>query len=148
MTAGYAAAYLAGIIEGEGSISVPPRSRSVRITNCDAAIIDAVCQALDALNVTWGKTWRAPHSRSNYASCEISVYGRANLARLRRCLTLHGKKNDLLTEAASYVRPAPPLDEIRRLREAGLTVREIANEVGYASKSTVEYHLNRMCGLL
>jgi hypothetical protein len=125
-----AAGYLAGLIDGEGTVSArKTRSqtgegfvRDVRITNTDPALLDAARAALDLLGVE-----HYTHDRSERECLgtkpifEIIISRKANLESLASQITLRSVKAERLRALLdSYVRPGvPPEAELRSWVEAG-----------------------------
>lgn len=97
--------WLAGIIDGEGSVYYHEAHsfREVVITNTDERILDKVREALYLLGVSFVEHWdRVPNRKP---CCRICITRRENLTRLGR-LPLQSEKKEKLTHLlASYKRP-------------------------------------------
>jgi hypothetical protein len=119
-----AAAWLSGIIDGEGSVSMRPvrgsRSfvREIRVTNTDEKLLAGVTAALDLLGVAWIRYDRSERERLGTKPIfDIVVSRKANLERLAATLTLRSAKADQLDHMlGSWIRPGvPPEGELRAM---------------------------------
>lgn len=109
--------WLAGIIDGEGSVYHKGSSREVVITNTDERILNRVREVLDLLGVEFSEHWERLPDRK--PCCRIYVVGRRNLVRLGR-LPLQSEKQEKLTHLlASYKRDS--VYRRRRTSEASLS---------------------------
>lgn len=159
-----AAAYAAGIIDGEGNVSVGARHRAIRVSNTEPAILDAYTEALDLLGITWTRT-STPAKGNNSAIEQVAVFGRRNLEIASKEIPLQSAKRDrLLFAVRSFVLPhyrrkhEVQRSAVERLIGEGMTHREIAEALGLRSHSNAQYYLKKFglqtrrsrkaCGLL
>lgn len=136
---GQAAAWLAGIIDGEGSVAMRSVkgtqgfAREVRITNTSERLLDAVREALDLLGVPHTTYDRSERERlGSKPIFDLVVSRKENLELLLRVLPLRSEKADQLKASVeSYIRPGkPPREELLALVEAGLSDKQIAEKYG------------------
>jgi DNA-binding transcriptional regulator YiaG len=137
--------YLAGIIDGEGSVC-GGSNRHVAIANTDRAIIDATVTACEAVGIEPRVNGPyQPRSRKKWSEFWVVVIrGPANLQLASELPLAATKKREALIELATfpcrrYTRTSEiPAEELRALYEGRrLTQGEVAAEMGVA-KSTVE----------
>lgn len=76
-----AAAYLRGLFDGEGSVSLtdpPHRGRVIRIANTDPSIIDYAVACCHLLTIEPRVTWSAPSQRGTRPIATLTIQGRRN----------------------------------------------------------------------
>lgn len=153
-----AAAYVAGMIDGEGSVSVALTGlhagarygkRSVRICNTDRDLIDACAEALDLLDIRYRINGWQPRAGHRYA-WEIAISRRPELERILAVVPIRSaRKRERLGEAvASYCYRAserePAEAELRSLYlDERLSMRQIGERCG-VSVVTVQRWLGRI----
>lgn len=136
-----AVGWLAGIIDGEGSVSMRPNrnigsqsfTREVRITNTDVGMLVAAEHVLRDLGVDFKRYDRSDRERlGNKPIYDISITGKENLDKLHEVLPLMTTKKHVLHQAVtSYVRKnRPPQDELEQHVAAGLSDAQIAERYG------------------
>lgn len=139
-----AAAWLAGIIDGEGHIgfrkatSRSPRGmvREVRITNTDRSLLIAVHEALDLLGVERAEYDRSERERlGSKPIFDIVITRKANLELLASQITLRSAKAvQLQAMLGSYIRGhKPSRDVLAGLVAEGLTDAKIGERYGVTS---------------
>ncbi|MGH3429841.1 MAG: LAGLIDADG family homing endonuclease [Mycobacteriales bacterium] len=144
-----AAGYLAGLIDGEGSVYARGYRRLIHVFNTEESIVQACLQACSQLGIEAQARVRenaAPGSK--VPMWTISIYGRGNLERAARVLRLHSSRKQAALHAAvaSYSRRRPvERSEFEVMLRDGLTHRQMAQKLGYKSHGTVQYHLRRLC---
>jgi len=128
-----AAAWLGGIIDGEGHVrhgltqvgtKTKNRYKCITITNTDQSILDACQEALELLSIDW-KRHMKPINK--YGQCKdgsfrkpcfvIWIMGRENLIKINELVPIRSiqKKEALETAIASYV--TDPIEKGRRISE-------------------------------
>lgn len=138
-----AASYLAGMIDGEGSVTLGPtrKCRRVTIHNTDADLIEACEQCCEELGITF----RTHQNRPVQRGWTIAIMGRDNLELLYTSVPIqHRRKRDLLREAVDTYQPRfipPDGEELRRLYEQGATLSDLAELTGYHSRTVRKYLL-------
>jgi hypothetical protein len=152
-----AAAWLSGIIDGEGHVSGRSihsadrprgRIREVRITNTDRMILAAVEEALTLLGVEFAVYDRSDRARlGNKPIFDIVISRKENLERLAAALTLRSAKAERLNEIlGSYIRAKRPQQaEFEALVASGLTDTAIARR--YDVTPGAVWHWRRAYGL-
>ena len=112
MTRQEAAAYLAGMIDGEGSVSVARTGlhagakygkRSVRISNTERDLVDAVCEAYDVLDIRYRiNGWQPSDNPSYRYAWEVVVSRRPDLERIFALVPIQStRKRARLKDAVS-----------------------------------------------
>ena len=125
-----AASYLAGIVDGEGTISVRPGR--VRIGNTDEDIIRATRKALDDLGIYFRE---GLYKRGRHKPCwEIVVSRHAELRRFRDLVPIQAETKrqrlDAAIEGYAY-RQRPSPDELRDLYERdGRSIAQVGAALG------------------
>jgi hypothetical protein len=139
--------YLAGIIDGEGSISCTSRNMVIRISNTEYSIIQATCECLDLLGVEYIVH---EHKRTNHWKdfWIIGIYRLSNFQKLAEVpLRSENKKWALERILANHkgdrMTHNPDPEVLKSLYLAGKTHREIAEEMGFKSHSNVQYWLKK-----
>ena len=135
-----AAAWLSGIIDGEGHVSRRKAShgarglvREVRITNTDMAILDAARAALDLLGVEHVTYDRSDRERlGSKPIFDIVISRKANLEHLASQITLHSMKGAQMEEMiGSYLRGnRPSKEDLDALVATGMSDRRIGEKFG------------------
>lgn len=135
-----AAAYLAGMIDGEGWIGEPKglHNRAIRIANTDPDLIAAIQEACDVLGVTY-TTHAYKGARENWSpGWFLDISGRENLTRVHQLVPIRSaKKWDRLARTLTSYRMPLPLE--RATLEAlyvgeGLAMPEVAQRLGVSLK--------------
>lgn len=132
------AAWIAGMIDGEGHISMRRRrtiDRVVRIANTDLELISAVVDGLTDIGITstvleMKRTTDDPNRRTCW---EVNIYGRQNFRLLYDLVPIQSsRKLDALREIVnSYVFPLRPTEGVLRelYEEREMTIKEVAQEL-------------------
>jgi G:T-mismatch repair DNA endonuclease (very short patch repair protein) len=143
-----AAAYLAAMIDGEGTVTNSQgkrarQTRMVSISNTDPAIIVAITACCDVLGLTYrlrtDLPGRWPSKKPQWtAITHVAIHGRANFQRLLDIVPIQApeKRRRLEVIAASYVDRVvvDPVD-VRRLYECdGHTMQEVGALLGVGTK--------------
>ena len=134
--------YLAGIIDGEGSVTMRPQTkrgmhsftRDLRITNTESSIIEAAKAALDLLGIEYKVYTRTDRAgRSDVFGTkplhDIVVMKKESLDRIRNVVNLRCdyKRDQLAAMAGTYKRKnRPPQAELETHLAAGLSDAKIA----------------------
>lgn len=141
-----AAAYLAGMIDGEGNLGEygrrPGANRHIRITNCDYGLIEACAHCCNVLGVTYRireKTRTNP--KPNWSQAwELIISGKENIRTVAALVPLQApKKSRALQElAASFHDPVTTKEELERMyNEEHMSYKQIADRLGIGSLATV-----------
>lgn len=135
-----AAAYLAAMIDGEGWIGEPkgPSNRAIRIANTDPELISAIREACDALGISY-TVQKIRQRRENWSSgWVVDITGRENFLRVLAEVPLRSsRKLDRLQRAAGSFRPAVDVERLTTLYQTGLTMKEVAVEMGLSLKRVI-----------
>lgn len=143
--------YVAGLIDGEGSVSVGVKHRAVRMGNTDLGIIEAYEEALAVLGIQSKRTFK-PSPRPEWKPLYIvTIWGRRNLELVLEMVPLRdvGKKAKLKANVESFVLPnyyrhhEVKKEQLEVLIDRGLTQREIASELGLGSHGNAQYYLTK-----
>jgi hypothetical protein len=130
--------YLAGMIDGEGTVSTNHRHRAVRISNTDMALLAACGEALTLLGIEWRIYPRKSSSRPEHwaQAYDLTIFGRENFLKLVE-VPLRSKKADLIQNLLSWYsqlrRSERPLEKIRELYEQGSSLADIERILGIPS---------------
>jgi hypothetical protein len=133
-TTAQAQAYLAGMIDGEGWIGEPTgaQNRAIRIANTDRALIDAMTECCDVLGIHY--TVQAYRGRqANWSDgWVVDITGYDSLRYILDSVPLRAsrKRDRLARQVASFARPTLDLDMLVGLYASGLTVKQVAAEMG------------------
>lgn len=148
-----AAHYLAALIDGEGCVrfgqTTLSRHRYVVITNTERALIDAAEAALEALGIGYTTRFREDRAErenvlGNRPLWDVTVSRRDELERLHELVPLrHPEKAAKLKAIVESYMPRRDIAKIRALYLDGLSMRQIAEQVGWPA-STVQYHVSQM----
>lgn len=128
--------WLAGIIDGEGSVQeqrVVGRShvRTVRIVNTDLSLLAAVEEALELLGITFKRYDRSERARLGKKPIfDIVIGGRPNLLRVAALPLQSEKKTKLEHAVGSYVRLRCPEPDVLRQLVAKESDSAIARRFG------------------
>ncbi len=139
----FAAGYVAGLIDGEGSVAIPKQgTRSIRVSNTDPDIIETYMMACSLLGIETGsvQTTRTPSGKEYYI---VPIYGRENFEKVRELIPFvsQAKQAKLDRVIGDYVeRINPDLEQIRMLKSRGVSNRAIAEAFGYKS----HHHINKL----
>jgi hypothetical protein len=90
-----AAAYLAGLIDGEGTVTVPGKThrlRRVSIANTDTAILSAAEQCCEILGIACKRYERKNRPQNWSPAWDVVIYGRMNLDILCTLVPLQAPK--------------------------------------------------------
>lgn len=143
-----AGAYLAAMIDGEGSVDVT-RDRCVRIANTEQSIIEAIQACCAVLGIDYNVQIR---HRDGYAPVTIiGIYGKDQLTKLLELPIQSAKKKAKLEQAivsfkrATYIRKRnqPSKRQIASMIQAGMTQREMAVALGMKSHANVQYYIDK-----
>lgn len=125
--------YLAGIIDGEGTITNSKKgNRRVVIYNTDQSIIDVTCEVLDMLEIEF-----KVYKRQKMQMIHISRL--QNLRKLEEVPIRCTKKIVKLRKAIEGYKKMPDSEQIRELIFLGKTDAEIASIMGIGSRTAVIY---------
>ena len=130
-----AQAYLAGILDGEGSVSTRQPGAFAKITNTDRSILRACVAALEQLGIAWTivpKKKIKPHYKQCFNLC---ICRHADLVKLSVVPLQHNKKLRALKGIAARVMPIPKqtaenCKRAQSMRKQGFLWREIASNLG------------------
>lgn len=134
-----AAAYLAGVVDGEGHITHRHSQRGVTIINTDFEILRAATDALDMLGIEWSWANRDEPNladqerwgiKSRKPIAEVSVSRRPDLERFAEMVPLQSCKAAVLREAVASYRARPPYERVAEMKRAGASTREVAEVLG------------------
>jgi hypothetical protein len=141
-----AAAWLGGIIDGEGSIWQSGGGREVQIVNTDEALLAGVYEACDQLDYPYRVYERSDRRRFGQKRIwEVHIGQREVLERLASEVVLRGEKAaKLQAMVKSYPRRAP-IDRAVSLYESGLSIKQVAAKLE-TPQSTVQLWLSG-CGV-
>lgn len=141
-----AAYYLAAMIDGEGWVGEPKpanpyANRAIRIANTEKELIEACAACCDVLGVKYRLSFRkrpAKHQHWN-DTWWLEIYGREHLSTIHKKVPfISDRKRDRLTRSIKSYREPLNLPSEVVLREMyfeqGLTVREIAEQLGMPFK--------------
>lgn len=132
MNKAQAAAYLAGMIDGEGHVSIR-RNRSVSVSNTDWELIEAVveCCELLGLHQTVQKLATRPPRKPGW---QVMITGKESLSVIEEIVPLHcSRKRTALAEAiATYkYKKRPPQEWLeQKYLVEGLTLQQVAEAWG------------------
>ena len=103
-----AAAYLAGMIDGEGTVihgPPPGNARTVRVYNKNNELINATADACDRLRITYKIGWWDDSRNSSWCH-SLRIYSKENFVRIRAVVPLQAtsKVEKLDGIIASYTR--------------------------------------------
>jgi UDP-N-acetylmuramoylalanine-D-glutamate ligase len=135
-----AAAYLAGMFDGEGCVAVARHKgerrdyvRTLQISNADEALIDACTSALDRLGMTWATYTSKPRKAHHLAVQRIHIQGRENLIRFMAVVPFRSaiKREKLVHALSTYQNHYRRIADIRDDLESmwvheGLSAQEVA----------------------
>lgn len=146
-----AAAYLAAMIDGEGTVSVHSArssNRTVRIANTDWELILAVEECCALLDIGCVIRKRLPPAKKNWKiGWDVTISGRANLKKVKAAVPLRSpqKIRRLDQLLASYSRPQMPTKEqlVRMYVDEKKSYAEIMKAFGVGSTNTVSYWLKK-----
>jgi hypothetical protein len=129
-----AAAYLAGLIDGEGHISYR-RNYAVRVANTDRDIIDATIASCDALGLRYRIQDIKPRPEKNkQGGWDVYITGKDQLERIRDVVPIQStrKRGALDTAIAAYKQlPRPPREWVeQKYVHEGLSLQEVAEAWG------------------
>jgi intein/homing endonuclease len=133
-----AAAYLAAMIDGEGWIGEPKgaQNRAIRIANTDRVLIDAIAECCDVLGVHY--TVQSIRARQDNWSdgWVVDITGHDSLRYILDHVPFRAprKRDRLARQVASYAHPPLDPETLTELYESGLTVRQVAAELGISAK--------------
>lgn len=109
-----AAWYLAGIIDGEGTVGHGKHSRRIEIVNTDINIIEATTQCLDVLGIGYSQRAFQPKNYMKDSTSTLKymyviyISQRVNLEKAYKLVPLQSfKKEKLGAVLSSYVREKP-----------------------------------------
>jgi hypothetical protein len=123
--------YLAGVIDGEGSIWNSGNGRGICIVNTDAGLLDAVDEACDMLGIRTRRYERSERARLGRKPIwDLWITGRDALALLAEQLPLRTAKAAKLRAIVSSYRPLPRYDDARRLYDSGQSIGQVAAALG------------------
>lgn len=154
MTAEAVAAYLGGIVDGEGSVCNPPKpaggARTVRIANTDPAIIEACCACCDRLNLTYRIHTirkRKKHHKRAWVFV-ITTHASLKVFAARVPIVAPAKIKNLHILLGSYRRPPYEIEPTKELLHRlyvveGKTYEQIRAHVGARSHGTVKHWLDK-----
>jgi LAGLIDADG-like domain len=137
-----ARAYLAAMIDGEGWIGEPKsvQNRAIRIANTDPVLIDAIRECCAVLGLHYTMTSHAARHAHWKPQQQVHITGRPAMAVVLATVPIRSpKKLDRLARTVESYRQPLPLDEatVRDLYAQGLTVREVAREMGVGTKRVI-----------
>jgi hypothetical protein len=123
------AAYLAAMIDGEGSVS---HRRHVAVYNTEPELIAACAECCNALGITYQIRTHAPARGAAKPVLELRVYGRDNFERIATLPLRHPDKISRLRAMLGTYKPRPPsADQLRRwYLDEELSVAMIARRIG------------------
>lgn len=129
-----AAAYLAAMIDGEGHVS--SKSKSIRISNTEFELIEAIIESCVALDLHYAVN--GPKSiRSGKSVWEVNISSRSTLERVRDLVPIRSsrKKSALVDAIGSFKYKArPPREWVeQKYVFEGLSLREVAMAWGLKS---------------
>ncbi len=143
MTPKQAAAYLAGMIDGEGSITmVRKQVRTVVIVNTDIDLIDACAECYDTLGISYHRYQRRYSGQNpKWADKHIlQVYGQGNIERIYELVPIRSKAKRATLEAmmGSWRKPQPTKEELERLYVGqGWSYKQLMEHFNIRSAATV-----------
>lgn len=143
-----AAAYLAGMIDGEGTVSRIGEGRRVRIGSTTPELIEACIEACDVLGIATirHKDAVSASKRGRIPYHLLSITGRTNLERLQQTVPLrHPEKRARLDAiVTTYVQGFPLTEEelLALYHEQSLSPTQIGRLIGRDAK-TVWCHLRQ-----
>lgn len=138
MNKAQAAAYLAGMIDGEGHVRVRT-NRSVSVSNTDRELIEAVvkCCELLGLHHTVQRLMRRPPRKQGW---EVVITGKDALTFIRDAVPLqcHRKREALAEAIAAYTQvPRPPKEWLeQKYLVEGWSLRRCAKEWGVKNSTS------------
>lgn len=132
-----ARSYLAGIIDGEGSVHHGKTARSIEVGNTDLVILHTTKVCCDVLSIEAriNGPYQGPGNRKPY--WKLLITGQENLRRVLAEVPIQAPAKRLTLQALvagyqyGYVRKDRlPVAELQRLRAEGKTQRQIASVFG------------------
>jgi hypothetical protein len=128
--------YLAGMIDGEGTVQAVPKKRRIKITNTNPELIEAVLKCCEVLGIK-AKSYPRGFTRIGTPLFEVLVDGLKPLARVRDVVPVQGSdKARKIQEAATPCARGKKLTEDdvaeirRRLTSRYCTDMDLARDFG------------------
>jgi hypothetical protein len=148
-----AAAYLAGIIDGEGHIAnrryQGGSARYVEIINTDPLILEAVADACEQLGITYTSFYRErpgdKNVRSRKPQWSFRISRSQDMEVVQARVPLQSEKAAVLEQALTSYRKTPPYELVKEMAIAGTTGREVAERFG-VPMSTAQLWLRKVRG--